>query len=165
MEKLKTKFTISKLNNSKVEIEDTHYKQLFPKYHTDRHLLMKSRPGYGTTICAKKIAWDWAKGTFTTFEVVFLVNSVSRRGSIFDTIIEQYSEKVLKIKEEILRDTFEYLKDEVLVIIDGLDGICHPTQALVNVSESQTKFGHKTLVTTTIGPESKIDIEIGYKTV
>ena len=126
---------------------------------------MKSRPGYGKTMCAKKIAWDWAKGTFTTFEVVFLVNSVRRRGSIFDTIIEQYSEKGLKIKQEILRDTFEYLKDEVLVIRDGSDGICHPTQALVNVSESQTKFGHKTLVTTTIGPESKIDIEIGYKTV
>ena len=71
----------------------------------------------------------------------------------------------LEINEEILRDTFEYLNDEVLVIIDGLDGICHPTRALINVSDPQTKVGHKTLVTATIGQESKIDIEIGYKTV
>ena len=165
MEKLKTKLTISKLNNSKVEIEGAHYKQLFPKYHTDRHLLMKSRPGYVKAMCAKKIAWDWMKGTFTIFRVVFLVNDVRREGSIFHAIIEQYSEKGLGINEEILRDTFEYLKDEVLVIIDGLDGICHPTQALINVSDPQTKVGHKMLVTTTIGLQSIIYIETGCKTV
>ena len=162
MEKLKTKLTISKLNNSKVKIEDTHYKKLFPKYHTDRHLLMKSPPGFGKTVCAKKITWDWAKGTFTTFQVVFLVIGVRQGCSVFDAIIEQYSEKGLEIKEETLRDTFEYLKEKVLVI---LDGVFDPAKALVNVSDPQTKFGHKTLVTFTIGPESKIGIEIGYKTV
>ena len=157
MEKLKTELTISKLNNSKVEIEGARYKQLFPKYHTDRILLIKSRPGYCKTMCAKKIAWDWAKGTFTTFQVVFLVNGVKGGGSMFDMTIEQHSEKGLGINEEILRDTFEYLKDEVLVILDGLDRICDPAQALINVSEWQTKVGHKTLVTATIGQESKID--------
>ena len=152
MEKLKTKLNISKLSNFKVNKVGVSYEKIFPKHSTDKRLLIKARPGFGKTMCAKKITWDWAKGTFTNFRLVFLVNAFRTGNSIFDMIIEQYSKKGFKIKEETLRDTFESLGDAILVILDGLDGTCAQRQDLGKVVDLQTKFCHKTLVTMSSDP-------------
>ena len=39
----------------------------------DNKILLKADPGYGKTSIAKKINWDWAKGIFTTFILIFIV--------------------------------------------------------------------------------------------
>ena len=159
--KLKTKLNIRKINDSKVNVEGVHYKTLFQKHSVDKRLLMKARPGFGKTLCAKKITWDWAKGTFTNFRLVFLVNSFIAGNSLFDTIIKQYSEKGLEIKEEILRDTFEFLGEKVLVILYGLGDTCAQRQGSFRFIDPQTNFRHKTLVTmdSDLGPIIENDFQ------
>ena len=54
-------------------------------------VLAKGDPGMGKTTLAKKIAWDWAKRSFTRFCIIFLVylKFVSPEDAIEDVIIKQ----------------------------------------------------------------------------
>ena len=64
----------------------------------------------GKTTWSKKVAWDWAKGLFQTFSLVFFVflKLVKPGSTIENIIIEQNSYMTgLKIRDRTLRDILE----------------------------------------------------------
>ena len=87
-------------------------------------ILMKGDPGMGKTTQCKKIGWDWAKGLFTYFLIVFFVflKLVKPGEAIENAIIKQNPYmKGLKITEEKVRSILDTLGTRCLIILDGLD--------------------------------------------
>ena len=65
-------------------------------------VLAKGDPGMGKTTWCKKVTWDWAKGLFTAFSVIFFVSLklVKPGAAIHNIIIEQNPYmKGLKMKQ------------------------------------------------------------------
>ena len=87
-------------------------------------ILAKGDPGMGKTTWSKKVAWDWAKGLFQTFSLIFFVflKLVKPVSTIENIIIEQNSYMTgLKIRDRTLRDILETFGKRCLLILDGLD--------------------------------------------
>ena len=77
---------------------------------TGDKILAKGDPGMGKTTWSKKVAWDWAKGLFQTFSLVFFVflKLVKPGSTIENIIIEQNSYMTgLKIRDRTLGDILE----------------------------------------------------------
>ena len=53
--------------------EEMFFSQKSQKQQIGDKILLVSDPHYAKTSIAKKINWDWARGIFTTFTVVFIV--------------------------------------------------------------------------------------------
>ena len=52
--------------------------------------LVKADPGNDKTTFVRKVAWDWAKGFFTTFTIVFLVSmKLVQPGDVLENVIIQ----------------------------------------------------------------------------
>ena len=71
-----TKVTHTPGGTTKRKLEN--YEEMFfsrksQKQQIGDKILLVSDPHYGKTSIAKKINWDWARGIFTKFTVVFLV--------------------------------------------------------------------------------------------
>ena len=66
-------------NCSKTKLNGKHGNRLTGKQRTDENqligkkILCKRDPGMGETIVGKKAGWNWAKGFFKTFQIVFFV--------------------------------------------------------------------------------------------
>ena len=91
--------------------------------HTNKILLV-SDPGYGKTSIAKKINWDWAKGVFTTFTVIFIVflKFVRPGDAIENVIIEQTPAlEGMGVSSLRLKRILETFADKCLIILDGVD--------------------------------------------
>ena len=87
-------------------------------------ILGKGDPGMGKTTWCKKVAWDWAKGLFQAFSIVFFVflKLVKPGATIKNIIIEQnLYMKGLKISEKRLQNIIEVFGNRCLLILDGLD--------------------------------------------
>ena len=98
------------------------YKELFVSRRCHR-MLIKGGWGSGKTLLSKKLAFDWAKGTFKTFAVVFRVPKMLVNPSIpIESIIaKQYRLEGLPASEEIVEQILEKFRERVLIIIDSLN--------------------------------------------
>ena len=89
-----------------------------------KKILFKGDPGRGKTSLSKKIAWDWAKGLFTSVSIVFFVflKLVKPGDAIENVIIEQTPAlQGLHVTKEKIASILETFGDQCLVIFDGLD--------------------------------------------
>ena len=144
MEDVKTELTINKLNGSGINPKKGNYSELFRNRNrmphtneTDRLVAELSRKGItnaytgemvfvsgdigsGKSLMGKKVAYDWAKGIFTAFSVVFFVcMKLVRPGDVIEDIIaQQYCSKDLSLKRVTLQSIFDKLGDRCLLILD-----------------------------------------------
>ena len=78
-----------------------------------RKVLLKGKPGIGKTTLLKKVGWDWAKGIFQTFAIVFFVflKLVKPGDAIENVIIDQMPElEGMNVSAERLREILD-IKD------------------------------------------------------
>ena len=99
------------------------YEEMF---HSKRHdkILIKGDPRMGKTTLLKKVGWDWARGVFRLYPMVFFVflKFVQPGDSIENVIIEQNPElEGLGVSEEKLHRILKRFSDKCLLILDGLD--------------------------------------------
>ena len=128
MEDLYTDLTLEKVTHTpkgttKKKLEN--YEEMFSqKSQKQQKILLVSDPHYGKTAIAKKINYDWAKGIFTTFTVVFLVllKLVRSGDTLENAIIEQTPAlEAMGTSPKRLKRILETFSDKCLIILEGLD--------------------------------------------
>ena len=126
MDELYTELTLETIENKifgsyyqKLE----NYKEIFVLDARNK-VLFKADPGMGKTTLGKKIGYDWARGVFSMFSMIFFVflKFVKPRASIEKVIIQQNPElEGLNVTQAKLRACFENFGNRCLIIFDGLD--------------------------------------------
>ena len=126
MNKLYTELIPEKLENEvlwvqKVTLKD--YKEMFDSNGRNK-ILIKGDPGMGKTTLGKKVGWDWARGMFKMFSLVFFVflKFVQPDECIEDGILKQNPElEGLGVSRTKLRGILDRFSDRCLLILDGFD--------------------------------------------
>ena len=104
--------------------ENTAAKETKSRRRKGKKILLKGNPGMGKTTLMKKIGWDWAKGFFTTFSLVFFVSlKLVKPGEAFENIIifQRPELKGMGITLPKLVESLDKLGNKCLIILDGLD--------------------------------------------
>ena len=89
-----------------------------------KRILFKADPGMGKTSLMKKVTYDWARGIFTVFTLVFFVSmKLVRPGDPIENIIIDQNQKLkgLNVSPQKLRAIFENFGNQCLLLFDGFD--------------------------------------------
>ena len=89
-----------------------------------KKILLKGDPGMGKSSFLKKVVWDWARGTFVTFTVVFFVflKLVKPGDAIEDVIIDQNPWlEGMGFTQKRIEMILKTHGSRFLIILDGLD--------------------------------------------
>ena len=131
---VRTRLEISKHKGNETNLVINDYEELFEdgKQSPDRNvldseavsrrkMLLKGRTG--KTSMTKRIASDGARGVFKAFAIVFFISMklVDPGEVLGNIIIDQNSLGDLKITRENLKDIFDQIGDDCLLIIDDID--------------------------------------------
>ena len=131
---VRTRLDVSKLRENSANLIVSDYEELFedrkqiPNQNvmdseavSRRKILLKGRTG--KTSMAKRIASDWASGIFKAFAIVFFISMklVDPGDVLGNIIIDQNSLGDLKITRENLKDIFDQIGDDCLLIVDDID--------------------------------------------
>ena len=87
-------------------------------------ILMKGDPGMGKSTLGKKMGFDWARGIFKVYSVVFFValKLVKPGEPIENVILQQHPElQGLNVSPRKVSAMFEKFGNRCLLILDGLD--------------------------------------------
>ena len=142
------------------------YKAMFEsqKSHERQHankILLVSDPGYGKTSIAKKINWDWAKGVFTTFTMIFIVFlKFVRPGDAIENVIIQQTPALegMGVSSLRLKRILETFANKCLIILDGVDEHALGSNNDVLAIIRGAKF-HKCGIIATSRPHSSSEIK------
>ena len=117
MEDIQTKLTITKPHNTQGAKAIVEYQQLF---QSNGKVWVKGGHGTGKTLLCKKIAYDWAKGIFTKFSLVFVVfcDLIGSLSPLEDAIVQQYG--ISDTQRETLRYILHEIGSKCLVILDDV---------------------------------------------
>ena len=132
-----------------------------------KKILVKGKPGIGKTTLLKKVGWDWAKGIFQTFTIVFFVflKLVKPGDAIENVIIDQMPElEGMNVSAERLKEILDTLASGCLIIFDGLDEHALGQNADVLKIIRGQKLLHCNIVVSS-RPHSTIGIERHFETV
>ena len=130
MDELYTELTLEKVEMKLLGEERRRlggYQEMFDCSQSkpdNKKVLMKSDPGMGKTTLGQKMSWDWARGTFKKFSVIFFValKLVKPDGLIENVIIQQNPElEGLGVSQQKLNALLNRYSKKVLIILDGLD--------------------------------------------
>ena len=128
-------------------------------------ILFKGDPGMGKTTVSKKAAYDWAKGIFKAFTIVFFVFlKLVKPGDLIESVIIAQTPVLegLGLKETQLKHILETFGDRCLLILDGLDEHAGGhNDDVVKIIKSQ-KF-RRCHVLVTSRPHSTKDLESYFK--
>ena len=131
-----------------------------------KKVLFQGIPGIGKTTLMKKICWDWAKGIFTTFSIVFLVlpKLVEPGEAIENIIIEQRPElEEMGMTPRKLKTFLDKFGNRCLIILDGIDEhALGKNMDLVKIIRGQKLLYCNVIVTSR--PHSCADIESYFQT-
>ena len=134
---------------------------------TGEKILCKGDPGMGKTTWGKKIGWDWAKGIFTTYSIVFfLFLKLIRPGvAIENVIIDQMPNlEGLNMKPEKLKSILEKFGHRCLLILDDLDEhVLGKNEDVLKIIEGRKFLNCNIIVTSR--PHSTNEIEHYFRTV
>ena len=179
MDDLYTELTLEKIDNKphrQVHRKLENYKELFPLQNPRyvelgappaklprrigrKKILFKGDPGRGKTTLSKKIAWDWAKGLFTSVSIVFFVflKLVKPGDAIENVIIKQTSAlQGLHVTKEKIASILETFGDQCLVIFDGLDEYAFGQNEDVLKIVKDAKWLHSNVVITSRPHSTKL---------
>ena len=89
--------------------------------NSGQRILVEGDIATGKTVMSKKIAWDWAKGDFSRFDIVFYISlKLVRPGDTLEqVIIDQY--QLVGVTVSKLTRILDKIGDKCLFILDGLD--------------------------------------------
>ena len=188
MDKLYTELTLEKLENTPASLlseKIENYQKLFGspecgesqddkvkskanfKKKKGKRILCKGDPGMGKTTWGKKIGYDWAKGIFTAYSIVFFVflKLVQPDDTIENVIIEQNPHlEGLRMSPANLRRILEIHSEKCLVILDGLDEhVLGRNGNVIRIIRAQELFYCNVVVTSR--PNSTKDIERYFPTI
>ena len=126
MNKLYTELILEKIENEVLGLKMVTlagYKEMFDSNGRDK-ILIKGDPGMGKTTLAKKVGWDWSRGEFKLYSIVFFVflKFVQPGDSIESVILKQNPElEALGVSPEKLHSVLDRFSERCLLILDGLD--------------------------------------------
>ena len=126
MNKLYTELILEKIENELLGEKCLilqGYQDMFNSNGRDK-ILIQADPGMGKTTLGKKVGWDWARGEFKKFSIVFFVflKLVQPDETIENVILKQNPElEGLGVSVEKLRSILDRFSDRCLLILDGLD--------------------------------------------
>ena len=130
MDELYTELTLEKVER-KLLGEETWslqtYKDMFicnQSNPNDRKVLMKADPGMGKTTLGKKVTWDWAKGLFNDFSIIFFVSlKLVNPNDLIENAIKQQNPELegLGVSQQKLKALLNRYSKKILLILDGLD--------------------------------------------
>ena len=130
-------------------------------------VLLKGDPGAGKTTLIKKMGWDWAKGFFTTFSIIFIVflKFANPREPIENIIIKCMPDlEGMDLSGTKLRAILDKHDIECLIILDGLDEhAMGQNQDVVKIIQGRKMRRCNILVTSR--PHSAIGIEKHFQTI
>ena len=89
--------------------------------NSGQRILVEGGIATGKTVMSKKIAWDWAEGSFSRFDIVFYISlkRVRADDTLEQVIIDQYQVEGVTVSK--LTRILDKIGDECLSILDGLD--------------------------------------------
>ena len=136
MRKLYTELTLEKIENTilgEKYVKLVHYEKMFECQNlaigeeniSDRNkILIKGDPGMGKSTLGRKFGWDWARGIFKLYSVVFFIplKLVKPDDSMENVILQQHPElEGLEISSRKIRAIFQRFGDRCLLVLDGLN--------------------------------------------
>ena len=133
LEDVKTRIDVVRCRGEKVNWQTLEYSEMFeetephempglPVLQTLRKILVKGRVGHGKSTLVKKITYDWAKGLFNRFSIVFFISMklVKPDDTIENMIIDQNGLGDLNFIPQKVKRILDKFGSDCLVIIDGL---------------------------------------------
>ena len=105
-------------------IDEDNTRKHYSRKRKGKKILLKGDPGMGKTTLMKKIGWDWAKGIFTMYSIVFFVFlKLVEPGEAIENIIVRHTPTLegMSITPKKLRQILEQFSEKCLLILDGLD--------------------------------------------
>ena len=127
----------------------------------NRKVLMKADPGMGKTTLGKKVTWDWAKGEFKDFSMIFFVAlKLVKPDDLIENIIKQQNPELEGLDVRALLNKYS---TKILIILDGLDEHrLGQNEDVLNIIKNQ-KLDCRVLVSSR--PQSTFGIEEYFPTI
>ena len=126
MDELYTELTLEKVEMKLLREERkklSGYKEMFDCNQSNpnnRKVLMKADPGMGKTTLGKKVTWDWAKGVFKDFSIIFFVSlKLVNSDDLIEKAIKQQNPELEGLG--VSQQKLNRYSSRILIILDGLD--------------------------------------------
>ena len=133
LEDVQTRLDVVRCRGEKVNWKTSEYSEMFEETQPRemhglqvlqklRKILVKGRLGHGKSTLAKNIVYDWAKGLFKRFSIVFFISMklVKPDDTIENMIIDQNGLGDLNFTPQKVKRILDKFGSDCLVIIDGL---------------------------------------------